>query len=446
MFLDGVTYVLSSLFISICKRVPYSFLKFLGHFFGLCIFYLVPKYRKTALTNLALAFPNKSYKERYSIARQSVQHTVITILELLAVESLTPHLDDLITIDTAEKSPQGFSQDELMTQEELLTTFTQLDNKEGLILFCGHQANWELPFLFITRNYPGLAFAKPINNIKLNRKIIKLRESFKGRIVSPKGGVRHALRALNEGWIIGIVGDQSLLTSSYTYPLFGSDAFTTTSPGLLAYKTGKPVVSVSISRHNKGYKIALSNKFYADRSLPIKEASSKLMDNVMHFLEKGIAAQPEQWMWMHKRWKRKLVNKFKKRYAYSHILVLVKETNLSSLETFLQDLSVFYSGATLDLAVQTLQTSYSLPEAYSNYNLKVFSNLNELYDMPNSYPAVFDLINLPRSLRKHYKKTGSVALFTQKTLEKKCLTDKPLISSLKSFSRQHTKINTENCN
>lgn len=229
---------------------------------------------------------------------------MITLLELLAVEGLAHKLDEYISIATSDTHPEGFSNHEVITKEELEETFTELKNNQGIILFCGHQANWELPFLYITRDFPGLAFAKPIKNVRLNKKIFSLREMFKGKIVSPKQGIPSALQALNKGHIIGIVGDQALLISSYAYPLFGHEAFTTTTPALLAYKTGRPVMAISVCRQSNGYTIIPSKKFYADKSLPIKESIPLLMNNLMSFLEKGIACRPEQWMWMHKRWKK----------------------------------------------------------------------------------------------------------------------------------------------
>ncbi|EPP32070.1 bacterial lipid A biosynthesis acyltransferase family protein, partial [Chlamydia psittaci 84-8471/1] len=209
-FVDFFVYYLGITVIGIFKHIPRSLLHRLGKALGTLVFYTISDYRKTALTNLALAFPDKSFKERQSIAKHSIQHVMITVLELLAVEGLISHLNDLISIATAESHPEGFSSDEVLTHKELQDTFSKLDENEGVILFCGHQANWELPFLYITRDYPGLAFAKPIKNARLNKKIFSLREIFKGKIVAPKQGINTALQALQQGYVIGIVGDQAL--------------------------------------------------------------------------------------------------------------------------------------------------------------------------------------------------------------------------------------------
>ncbi|EGK69384.1 lipid A biosynthesis-related protein [Chlamydia abortus LLG] len=435
-FVDCCVYYLGITLIGIFKRIPHSWLHRLGKALGTLVFYTISDYKKTALTNLALAFPDKSFKERQSIAKHSIQHVMITVLELLAVEGLIGHLNDLISIATAEARPGGFSSDEVLTQKELQDTFSKLNENEGVILFCGHQANWELPFLYITRDYPGLAFAKPIKNARLNKKIFSLREIFKGKIVAPKQGINSALHALQQGHVIGIVGDQALLISSYTYPLFGHEAFTTTSPALLAYKTGKPVIAVSICRNTKGYTIVPSKKLYADKSLPIKDATTSLMNKLMGFLEKGIAHQPQQWMWMHKRWKRKLSPGLKKKYAYSHILVIVNSRDLEYFEQFLSDLARLYSGAALTLALYNPTKEKIFATNVPQYTIQEFSYLETLYTLPNSFPAVFDLAELPVCLHKHFKKTGSVVLYTRKALEKNLSQPTaPLITALKKFSK-----------
>ncbi|WP_100934008.1 lipid A biosynthesis lauroyl acyltransferase [Candidatus Chlamydia corallus] len=436
--LEAPFYYLVSGVIAICKRIPTSFLTSLGKGLGFFAFYIISDYRKTALTNLALAFPEKTFDERYKIARQSLQHLVITLLELLAMEKLVRNIEQLITIITSSTNPKGFSLEELMSDEDLEQTFKQLGKNQGLILFCGHQANWELPFLYITRNYPGIAFAKPIKNQRLSKKIFALREVFKGKIVPPKHGIQQGIEALNQGKLVGIVGDQALLISPYSYPLFGSPAFTTTSPALLAYKTGLPVVAISVYRQSKGFQVIPSAKLYADKSLPMKESVNALMDQMMGFLEKGIASHPEQWMWIHKRWKRKISNLIRKKYRYSHILVIVDQ--ISSDLPFLKSLATCFSGATLNLALKNFNNFEKLQEILPGYSFLQLQNDEDILALPNCYPAVFDLSNNLKHLYKHFRKTGSHAIYSKKFLEKTLDNPRaPLENSLRIFYSKNLK-------
>ncbi|ESN89810.1 acyltransferase [Chlamydia suis MD56] len=436
ILVDHLVYGLGLGILTILRLLPRSSLRLFGKGVGTIIFYIISDFRKTALTNLALAFPEKSFAERYRIALQSVQQVIITFVELATVDKFSKHIDDIITIATSEDSPEGFFPEEVSSKQELEHFFARLDQQQGAILFCGHQANWELPFLYITKRYPGLAFAKPVKNSRLNKKIISLRESFQGRIVPPQNAINQALRALHKGEVVGIVGDQVLLSSQYSYPLFGSQAFTTTSPALLAYKTKKPVIAVVIYRQPNGnYLVVPSKAFYANQELSIRESTEQLMDQLMRFLEKGIACKPEQWLWLHKRWKRKLRHKFKRCYAFSHILVVVKGDALNSLHKFLTEFAEFYANASLSLAI--IGALDSVPGgSLSPYSLQFLSSEEELLVKPNFFPAVLDLFGLSRRTRRHYKKTGSRKIFSKNRLKASLSQEELLTQSLRKLLRK----------
>ncbi|WP_201457040.1 lipid A biosynthesis lauroyl acyltransferase [Chlamydia sp. 17-3921] len=427
--------------IAFCKCLPRNVCRWLANTTGFLAFHCIPDYRKTALTNLALAFPQKTFQERRLLAKQSLQHLMLTGLELLTMEKLVRNIDSLITITgDLSSAPEGYLLQEILSSKELAETFDQLEKQQGIILFCGHQANWELPFLFITKSHPGLAFAKSIKNKRLNKKIFSLREIYKGKIVAPERGIHHAIAALQKGHLVGIVGDQALLMSSYSYPLFGEQAFTTTSPALLAYKTGAPVLAISVYRRAHDYLVIPSKKFYADKSLPMKDSISKLMDNLMGFLEKGIASKPEQWLWIHKRWKRKLSPQLKKKYRYSHILVIISESSLGKYQNFLQSLSEKFSGASLTLALQSCKEAELLNKnIVPGYTIWFFKDLQDLLKLPNSFVAVFDLINCSNYILRHFKSTGSRGIYTEKSLRKNLpYTEAPLEVTLKKFFKKQS--------
>ncbi|EPP29097.1 acyltransferase domain protein, partial [Chlamydia psittaci 84-8471/1] len=95
-----------------------------------------------------------------------------------------------------------------------------------------------------------------------------------------------------------------------------------------------------------------------------------------------------------------------------------------------------YSGAALTLALYNPTKEKIFTSNLHQYTIKEFSHLETLYALPNSFPAVFDLADLPGRLHKHFKKTGSVALYTRKALEKKISQPTaPLITALKKFSK-----------
>ncbi|WP_213357578.1 lipid A biosynthesis lauroyl acyltransferase [Chlamydiifrater phoenicopteri] len=422
-------YLSVSAIIHILKCFPISFIHLTGKLLGRIAYISLKDYRNTALRNLALAYPEKTFAERQQIAQKSFAHLGITLLEILSVERIAKKINNLIHIETESKRDPTFPAT-IISDLELESIYQRLAKKEGLIAFCGHQANWELPFLFITKDYPGLALAKTVKNQLLDKKICKLRELHKGKISSPKDGISKCLKALHQGNLVGIVGDQALLMSTYSYPLFGSEAWTTISPAILAHRTSAPIIAVAVSREKHGYVLRPSPPFFIDKDLSPKEACSALMDKLMRFLEIGIRHRPEQWMWLHKRWKKKLPSSLKKKFSFSRILILLDENFSKEREVVLSRWITIFKGADISVAAEDAHSRQLIADITSKHpetKISLLKDSSEIFSIPNTFEAVFDCTN-NKALRRHLKKTGTNHAFP---LAKK--TTKELFSLTESF-------------
>ncbi|WP_213318227.1 lipid A biosynthesis lauroyl acyltransferase [Chlamydiifrater volucris] len=405
-------YLSISTIIRILNYFPTTLIHSSGKILGKIAYKFLKDYRNTALRNLALAYPKKTFSEREKIAKQSFAHLGITLLEILSIGKIAKKIDNIVRVETESTKNPSFPA-KIISDLELEESYKRLSNGQGLIAFCGHQANWELPFLFITKNYSGLALAKTVKNQLLNRKICKLRELYKGKITSPENGINKCLKALNLGKLVGIVGDQALLMSTYSYPLFGNEAWTTVSPALLAYKTSCPVVAITISREPKGYVIRPSPPLVADKNLPPKEACSALMDQLMHFLETGIRYQPEQWMWLHKRWKKKLSPSLKKKFSFSRVLILLNEDFIKKSEIVVRRWLTMFKGTEITMIAEdpySKQFIENLALKHPETILTFLPSGPELFSTPNIFEAFFDCTN-NKMLRTQLKKTGTSHIF-----------------------------------
>lgn len=119
ILVDHLVYGLGLGVLTILRLLPRSSLRLFSKGLGTALFYFISDVRKTALTNLALAFPEKSFAERYQIARQSVQQMIITFVELATVDKFAKHIDEMIAIATSEDAPEGFFPEEVSSQQEL---------------------------------------------------------------------------------------------------------------------------------------------------------------------------------------------------------------------------------------------------------------------------------------------------------------------------------------
>lgn len=283
-----LAYLLIRFFTFPLAYLPYSWLHALGRLLGPIAYQMFPKWRKRALSNIALVFPTQDPRP---LARACFQHLLITCLEYpkLAREK------EISRIAICE-NPE--------------TALELMKNGKGVIFFCGHQANWELLFLEGTSRMPGVAIGRPIKNKYLYSWIKGMRERMGGKVFSPKEAVKEGLRALKQGKFLGIVGDQGMPDSGFSCPFLGRLAWTSPLPALLSIRTGAPIIVADIRRENGKYFIQYSDPLYPS---PNQEIDS-LMRTVLGVFEKRLLGHPEQWLWIHNRWKQQVPNQLKKPY------------------------------------------------------------------------------------------------------------------------------------
>ena len=286
-------------------RLPSNFVNSLGKWLGRALYYLLPKFRKRALSNLALATDlNLSNKEIPALAKLSFENLATTLLEygkLCVCKNL-----DFVTCENHHKAEQI------------------LKGGKGVIFFCAHQANWEILFLEGASRMPGVAIGRPIKNKLLYQWITTIRERFGGTIIAPKDAIKEGLRALKQGKFLGIVGDQGMPESNFSTNFLGRRAYTSPVPALLAYKTGCPIIFAETVRlQNGNYKIRYNDPIYADTSKPKGEEVFTLMSKVLSQLELSIKRHPDQWMWQHNRWKQETPAEVFYAYRYDSILIIL---------------------------------------------------------------------------------------------------------------------------
>lgn len=307
--------------------MPYTWLHRLGKLLGFIAFYCMREYRKRALSNLALAKDLAfSKKDLIKIARRSFQNLAINCLEYPRL-SREKNFTKVIQCENPEVAQNLYNQG------------------KGVIFFCGHQSNWEVLFLDGTTRMQGIAIGKSIKNKMLYHWIVSIREKNGGKIISPHNAVREGFRALKKGTFIGIVGDQGMPDSGYSFPFLGRRAWTSTAPALLAYKTGSPIVFAATHRVKGGYKIRYSEPIWPDFSKPMEEAVVLMMDQALSLMQNSIRKYPGEWLWQHNRWKQQTLKTLYKRFRQDCICIILPklEAPLRDLLLHLPTLKAIYS-------------------------------------------------------------------------------------------------------
>ncbi|MBS0615446.1 MAG: hypothetical protein JSR58_02710 [Verrucomicrobia bacterium] len=296
-----INYLLFRLFTLPLCFLPYKAIHALGKPLGLLVYYLYPKYRKRALSNLALATSlHLSPDEIVRLAKASLMSLLITAMEYPKL-----YFEKNIHRIATCKNPE--------VAEEILKK-----TGKGVIFFVGHQANWELLFLEGTTRMKGVAIGRPIKNPWLYRFVTRLREKFGGKIIPPQNALKECLRALRSDTFVGIVGDQGMPNSGFSCPFLGRMAWTSPLPALLSARTGCPIFVATIHRTKGSYII-----LYSDPILPEDKTPENLMREVLHLFEKSVEKHPEEWLWVHNRFKQQLPGRIPKKLRHDAVLCIL---------------------------------------------------------------------------------------------------------------------------
>lgn len=375
------------------SRLPYSLIHFVGRCVGSLAYYFYRPFRKKALANLAIAYGNiKSEKEREKIAKLSFQNLMITLLEFFRFKRSRGHLEEIVTL-----------QDNPRVREVV-------EQGKGIVFLSAHQANWEVPFLVLTEKYRGVAIGRPIKNRRLYHYVLSVRQMNGGKIVMPKNAIRQGLKALKKGEFLGIVGDQAYPESPYSYPLFGTRAWTASTPALLAYKTGVPLVVGSTKRVHGRYVVSGSDPIWPNLNLPIKDEIPRMMDVAMHQLESSIKERPEQWMWVHDRWKQQGIDHVKRKYRYGFILVVLPP----NIEPFLPTISLLKLIYPRSFLTFFVPKGAALPT--TDAEMWTYEKKSDLFVRDWRFQLVLDLYGIEK-LRSHFLKLGAFKVLTLKKIK-----------------------------
>lgn len=245
-------------------------------------------------------------------------------------------------------------------------------------------------FLDATTRHDGVCIGKPVKNTYLYRFILSIREKYRGKVIPPKDAYKGCIRGLKQGAFIGIVGDQGLVESSFTYDCLGRAAHMTTLPAILSSRSDCPLYVATIVRKYGFYEISYSGPVTSE-SKSIDELTLKSLK----ILDQKIKKNPEQYMWQHNRWKIAYPSFIPKSYRHDAILVVAnKKTTNEDLESLQEQ----YKGAYFMLLKPLeLDINISFQETYN------YSDTKDCFLDHYGPKLLIDLVGIP-GLKKHYMK------------------------------------------
>ncbi|MBS1153537.1 MAG: lipid biosynthesis lauroyl acyltransferase, partial [Myxococcaceae bacterium] len=265
--------------------LPLTWASALGAAFGALAFALARGERNKALESLRRAFPHQSDAERTALARACFRHLGRSLFELVCVAQLDRQVEQWV-----RWSPQ-----------DRAVLDAALARKKGVVFVSGHLGSWELLARRVAlAGYPCQTIAKETTDPRTTALIEKFRESAKLRSIwrGRSGAAKAMLRALKAGQILGLLIDQDTDVQSVWVPFFGHAAKTPRAAADLALRTGAAVVMGFCRREADG-RYRLSMKELPTLGLQPEALTARMTEQI----EAAVRAAPEQWVWMHRRWK-----------------------------------------------------------------------------------------------------------------------------------------------
>ena len=193
-----------------------------------------------------------------------------------------------------------------VTPVDLKPLFELMLDKRGVILVTGHYGNFELSgYLFATVGFEAVAVMRPLDNVYLNDYVVRTRAKQGLRLLSKTGVGAEAEDILKRGGAIGFVADQDAGRKGVFVDFFGHPASTYKSIALLAMACETPIVVGAARRSGARfhYELVVERVIMPDEWADKDDPLRWITQTYSSALEDVIRRAPEQYLWLHRRWK-----------------------------------------------------------------------------------------------------------------------------------------------
>jgi KDO2-lipid IV(A) lauroyltransferase len=272
---------------SIGRRMPLRRARSCGRFVGALAWHLLRRERGKALRNIAIAFPEWPEAKRRQTIRKMFAHLGMSLFEIAWLPNLT----------------SGGMLDATTTVEGIEPLRANIAARRPMLAITGHCGNWEW-FAHATSlgGVPISVLHRERDDEEMNQFITELRAGAGIRTIDrgSASSAREMIKAMKGGQALCFLMDQNIRAESVKVPFFGRPALTPLGPAKLAIRMEAVVAIGFITRGDDGLQHA--------RWLPPIETRRDddpvaLLTRITEAIETQVRLAPEQWVWMHDRWR-----------------------------------------------------------------------------------------------------------------------------------------------
>jgi lipopolysaccharide heptosyltransferase II len=284
--LDFVVYLLYRAGLAVIGALPLPSLFVFGEFLGLCAWTFSGKYRRLATRNLEIAFANeKSSRELRHLVRRHFQRLGANLLCSAKLTQMPPEkILEHVEVENIESMAREF--------------------RAGVpvVLVLSHLGTWEVfaqlmpKFVGFVRNasvYQGLG------NPFINNHVRRTRSQTGLELFDRHDGFEPVIELLRSGGGVGVLSDQHAGDHGVWTPFFGRLASTSPLPLLLAKRTRAALIAAAVYTTGRArWRMVFTGRFDEPRA-----SVAVLTSKINQVIEQQIRHAPEDWFWVHNRWK-----------------------------------------------------------------------------------------------------------------------------------------------
>ena len=283
---DFCVYLFYRAALALLTALPLRVVFSLGQALGFLAWVFLPNYRRLARRNVELAFGNeKSAAEKSRIVRRHFQQLGANLLSGIKLNAMPlAEVAGLVATEGADE------------------VHRELRAGRPVVLALSHLGNWELFAQIIPHYFAYTRLStvyQKLGNRYLDRFVRQQRARFGVELFDRSEGFQEAIRLLRGGGMIGILSDQHAGDHGLWTPFFGRLASTSPLPGLLCKRTGAALIAASLFTDGPG---RWRMVFRPAGNQPGDSVPS-ITARTNEMIADEIRRAPEDWFWVHNRWK-----------------------------------------------------------------------------------------------------------------------------------------------
>jgi len=288
--IESLEYYAAWLMLKLLGVLPRNVARGLAVLVARILYALLPKLRKIAEFNVRLAFPDWSDAQRSLVKRGMLRNLGWMAAEFARFPSYTDeNIDETLILD---------GQDNFLAAQR---------RGKGVLYLTGHIGAWELSsFAHALYGFPLHYMARPLDNLQLNSLVNQYRCLSGNRPIYKNESARMLLKILRSAGTVGILADQNTMPDEGMFvDFFGTPACTTTGIARVALHTDAAVVpgyaywDESIGKYRLRFEPAVELSRTGDTERDVFVNTQKFAKVIEGIIRK----YPEQWVWVHARWK-----------------------------------------------------------------------------------------------------------------------------------------------